>query len=44
VILMATCSRWRRRPPGPIRRHDRAGRVKSSSRVKSSLGKKRADR
>ena len=38
VILTATCSRWRRRPRGPIRRHDRAGRAKSAS------SKKRAGR
>jgi hypothetical protein len=31
VILTATWSRWRRRPRGPFRRHDRAGRVKSAS-------------
>ena len=31
VIPTATSSRWRRRPRGPFRRHDRAERVKSAS-------------
>lgn len=31
VILTATCSRWRRRPRGPIRRHDRASPLRDYS-------------
>jgi hypothetical protein len=39
VILTATCSRWRRRPRGPIRRHDRACRTSEiSARVRGKGG------